>query len=262
MRIKRRAMRPRAADGAVEVIAAGLGRKLGIAFVADAAPENGIALEVKPLVVVIDEDVLGAPFPVDELSHSSPPAQFCGPPRLPVVWALGLSDRPRQCARNLTRLGRGRQRPLFVQRWPRTKRLDRLSGLTKTARSAWRVRIACQLAAGPQYPGATLDSFPKSACDTHAHVFGPPDIFPYADERRYTPPAAPVEHYRNMQRITGLSRAVFVSQPPMDTTTVSFWTPSPNWEIRRAASRTSTPHSTPSRCRPWPRAEYAARASI
>jgi 2-pyrone-4,6-dicarboxylate lactonase len=51
---------------------------------------------------------------------------------------------------------------------------------------------------------------PKGACDTHAHVFGPPDIFPYYDERRYTPPAAPVEHYRNMQRITGLSRAVFV----------------------------------------------------
>src|SRR5262249_15205774 len=53
-------------------------------------------------------------------------------------------------------------------------------------------------------------ALPKGACDTHAHVFGPPDIFPYADERRYTPPAAPVEHYRNMQRITGLSRAVFV----------------------------------------------------
>src|SRR3979490_1267557 len=55
-------------------------------------------------------------------------------------------------------------------------------------------------------PGWTL---PKGACDTHAHVFGPPDIFPYYDERRYTPPAAPIEHYRNMQRITGLSRAVF-----------------------------------------------------
>jgi predicted TIM-barrel fold metal-dependent hydrolase len=56
-------------------------------------------------------------------------------------------------------------------------------------------------------PGWTL---PKGACDTHAHVFGPPHIFPYYDKRRYTPPAAPVEHYRNMQKITGLSRAVFV----------------------------------------------------
>jgi predicted TIM-barrel fold metal-dependent hydrolase len=51
---------------------------------------------------------------------------------------------------------------------------------------------------------------PKNACDTHAHVFGPPDVFPYYENRRYTPPAAPVEHYRNMQKITGLSRAVFV----------------------------------------------------
>jgi len=53
-------------------------------------------------------------------------------------------------------------------------------------------------------------SLPKGACDTHAHVFGPPDLFPYADDRRYTPPAAPVEHYRNVQKITGLSRVVFV----------------------------------------------------
>jgi predicted TIM-barrel fold metal-dependent hydrolase len=54
-------------------------------------------------------------------------------------------------------------------------------------------------------------SVPKGACDTHAHIFGPPHLFPYADDRRYTPPAAPVEHYRNMQQITGLSRAVFVT---------------------------------------------------
>jgi 2-pyrone-4,6-dicarboxylate lactonase len=54
-------------------------------------------------------------------------------------------------------------------------------------------------------------TLPKGACDTHAHIFGPPDIFPYSDQRRYTPPAAPIEHYRNMQKITGLSRAVFVT---------------------------------------------------
>src|SRR5579871_5594299 len=54
-------------------------------------------------------------------------------------------------------------------------------------------------------------ALPQGACDTHAHIFGPPDIFPYAEKRRYTPPAAPVEHYRNMQKMTGLSRAVFVT---------------------------------------------------
>lgn len=54
-------------------------------------------------------------------------------------------------------------------------------------------------------------TLPAGACDTHAHVFGPPDLYPFADDRRYTPPAAPVEHYRNMQKVTGLSRAVFVT---------------------------------------------------
>ncbi|HZT07121.1 MAG TPA: amidohydrolase family protein [Chloroflexota bacterium] len=51
---------------------------------------------------------------------------------------------------------------------------------------------------------------PANACDSHIHVFGPPDVFPYAESRRYTPPAAPIEHYRNVQQITGLTRAVVV----------------------------------------------------
>jgi 2-pyrone-4,6-dicarboxylate lactonase len=52
---------------------------------------------------------------------------------------------------------------------------------------------------------------PAGACDTHAHLFGPPDLFAFAETRRYTPPAAPFEHYRNVQKITGLSRAVLVT---------------------------------------------------
>jgi predicted TIM-barrel fold metal-dependent hydrolase len=31
---------------------------------------------------------------------------------------------------------------------------------------------------------------PPNACDTHAHVFGPADRFPYAADRSYTPPDA------------------------------------------------------------------------
>jgi 2-pyrone-4,6-dicarboxylate lactonase len=54
-------------------------------------------------------------------------------------------------------------------------------------------------------------TLPPGACDTHAHIFGPPDLYPYSDSRRYTPPAAPLAHYRAMQKITGLSRVVFVS---------------------------------------------------
>jgi len=53
-------------------------------------------------------------------------------------------------------------------------------------------------------------TLPDDACDSHIHVFGPPHKFPYAESRRYTPPAAPIEHYRNVQAITGLSRSVVV----------------------------------------------------
>ena len=56
-------------------------------------------------------------------------------------------------------------------------------------------------------PGWTL---PAGACDSHFHVFGPPDRFPYAATRRYEPPAAPIEHYWNVQKITGLARGVVV----------------------------------------------------
>lgn len=53
-------------------------------------------------------------------------------------------------------------------------------------------------------------TLPAGACDTHFHVFGPPDRFPFAASRRYEPPAAPIEHYWNVQKITGLSRAIAV----------------------------------------------------
>jgi 2-pyrone-4,6-dicarboxylate lactonase len=53
-------------------------------------------------------------------------------------------------------------------------------------------------------------TLPAGACDTHFHVFGPPDRFPFAATRRYEPPAAPVEHYWTVQKITGLSRAIAV----------------------------------------------------
>ncbi len=103
---------------------------------------------------------------------------------------------------------------------------------------------------------------PKGACDTHAHVFGPPDIFPYYDERRYTPPAAPVEHYRNMQKITGLSRAVFVCPTAHGYDNRVILDAVAKLGIRRAASPTSTRLSMPRRLRPWPMAASAARASI
>jgi predicted TIM-barrel fold metal-dependent hydrolase len=51
---------------------------------------------------------------------------------------------------------------------------------------------------------------PPGACDAHCHVFGPAAKFPYAADRSYTPPDAPVEHLRKLHARLGISRAVIV----------------------------------------------------
>ena len=51
---------------------------------------------------------------------------------------------------------------------------------------------------------------PAGSWDTHFHIWGPPHLFPYSEKRRYTPPAAPVEHYLAMAKVLGLSRGVIV----------------------------------------------------
>ena len=51
---------------------------------------------------------------------------------------------------------------------------------------------------------------PPGACDAHCHVFGPARRFPYAADRSYTPPDAPVEHLRALHAHLGISRAVIV----------------------------------------------------
>ncbi len=51
---------------------------------------------------------------------------------------------------------------------------------------------------------------PAGACDTHCHVFGPGDKFPYAATRKYTPPDAPKENLASLHRKLGIDRAVIV----------------------------------------------------
>jgi predicted TIM-barrel fold metal-dependent hydrolase len=51
---------------------------------------------------------------------------------------------------------------------------------------------------------------PPNACDTHAHVFGPSERFPYAEDRSYTPPDAPLEKYLGMLDTIGFARGVLV----------------------------------------------------
>jgi predicted TIM-barrel fold metal-dependent hydrolase len=51
---------------------------------------------------------------------------------------------------------------------------------------------------------------PAGACDAHCHIFGPATKFPYAPERRYTPPDSPREKLRALHEHLGLARAVLV----------------------------------------------------
>ena len=59
----------------------------------------------------------------------------------------------------------------------------------------------------PVSPSWTL---PPGACDAHCHVFGPAGNFPYAADRSYTPPDAPIENLRRLHAKLGVSRAVIV----------------------------------------------------
>jgi 2-pyrone-4,6-dicarboxylate lactonase len=51
---------------------------------------------------------------------------------------------------------------------------------------------------------------PAGACDAHCHVFGPAAQFPYAADRSYTPPDAPVGALRRLHAHLGIARAVIV----------------------------------------------------
>ncbi len=62
----------------------------------------------------------------------------------------------------------------------------------------------------PREPSRPRIPLPPAACDTHAHVFGPAARFPYADDRSYTPPDAPLAKYLRMLDTLGFARGVLV----------------------------------------------------
>ena len=64
----------------------------------------------------------------------------------------------------------------------------------------------------PPHPDPRAPSFslPAGACDSHCHVFGPGDVFPYHPKRSYTPPDAPYEALKRLHATLGLDRAVIV----------------------------------------------------
>src|SRR5436190_17553752 len=51
---------------------------------------------------------------------------------------------------------------------------------------------------------------PAGACDSHVHVFGNPQRFPFASTRTYTPEPAPVEEMRRLHRLLHMDRVVVV----------------------------------------------------
>jgi 2-pyrone-4,6-dicarboxylate lactonase len=52
---------------------------------------------------------------------------------------------------------------------------------------------------------------PPGACDAHCHLFGPGAQYPYAAERTYTPPDAPLSRFKQLQSTLRLERAVLVN---------------------------------------------------
>lgn len=52
---------------------------------------------------------------------------------------------------------------------------------------------------------------PPGACDAHCHIFGPGAVYPYAPDRSYTPPDAPLARFKELQATLGLTRAVLVN---------------------------------------------------
>jgi len=61
--------------------------------------------------------------------------------------------------------------------------------------------------ANPHKPRFQL---PPGAVDSHCHVFGPGDVFPYANERKYTPTDAPKEKLFALRDFLGFKRNVIV----------------------------------------------------
>lgn len=59
-------------------------------------------------------------------------------------------------------------------------------------------------------PHAPTIRLPADACDAHCHIFGPTSVFPYAPDRTFTPPEAPLADLRKLHALLGLRRAVIV----------------------------------------------------
>jgi 2-pyrone-4,6-dicarboxylate lactonase len=70
----------------------------------------------------------------------------------------------------------------------------------------------------PRTEATPLSSpLPVNACDSHAHVFGPVERYPYQEERDYTPPDASVEALLALHDTLGVSRGVLIQPSVLGT---------------------------------------------
>src|SRR5258706_1022750 len=53
-------------------------------------------------------------------------------------------------------------------------------------------------------------SLPKNACDSHLHILGPAQVYPYAADRVYTPPDCLLADYQVVRGSLGVDRCVLV----------------------------------------------------
>lgn len=60
------------------------------------------------------------------------------------------------------------------------------------------------------FPSRPKIMLPKGACDTHCHVFGPINRFPYASDARFKPGEAPKEKLFALHDMLGIERCVVV----------------------------------------------------
>ena len=48
------------------------------------------------------------------------------------------------------------------------------------------------------------------SCDSHFHVFGPSELYPYGSDLRYKPPVATLSEHQALAQLLGIERMVFV----------------------------------------------------
>lgn len=59
-------------------------------------------------------------------------------------------------------------------------------------------------------PSKPTYALPRHACDTHVHIYGPTDRFPYDPDRPYDAPEAPAQALENLHLHLGVDRVVIV----------------------------------------------------